>query len=49
MLPEGSAILLALGAETLTACAPIDGGSSLHGDAESESGVAGDASGASGD
>jgi len=49
MLPEGSPILLALGSETLTACAPIDGGTSLHGDGASESGVAGDAPGASGD
>jgi hypothetical protein len=29
MLPEGNPILLALGAETLTACAPPDGGASL--------------------
>ncbi len=45
MLPEGNAILLALGAEALTVCAPIDGGAPLSGDGASESdGSAGDAS-----
>ena len=45
MLPEGNPILLALGAEALTVCAPIDGGAPLSGDGASESdGSAGDAS-----